>query len=93
MSVAQVLRVSGITPGTLGMVAALKALDGFEHIYVLSNGDEEGDGESLCIQVWRDRAALEAKGEQMTRSGVDDQVASMGIKITAEEVYEVFTEL
>jgi heme-degrading monooxygenase HmoA len=62
--VAQVLKVSGMTlgarpPEVQKMGDAVKAMDGFEHMYLL--GNSEG---GLVIQVWQDKAALEAKREQ-----------------------------
>jgi hypothetical protein len=93
MSVAQVLKVSGMTmgarpPEVQKMGDAIKAMDGFEHMYLLGNSE----GGVLCIQVWRDRAALEAKSKQMDLEGNDATLASLGITGT-ETVYDTFTEL
>jgi hypothetical protein len=88
MSVAQVLHLSG-TPETAppevqDVLAALKAMDGFEHLYTLRNGD----GESLGIQVWRDKVALEAAIASRA-----SRLANMNITVTPGEIYDTFTEL
>jgi hypothetical protein len=59
-------------------------MDGFEHIYALSNGD----GEGLAIQVWRDKAALEA-----AIASRESRLANTGITVTPGQVYDSFTEL
>jgi hypothetical protein len=90
MSVAQVLHLSGMPPGgtpppeAQEVLAALKAMDGFEHIYTLRTGD----GEGLGIQVWRDKAALEA-----AIASRDSRVANTGITVTPGQIYEDFTEI
>ena len=90
MSVAQVLHLSGMPlggtppPEAQTVLAALKAMDGFEHIYTLRTGD----GQGLGIQVWRDKAALEA-----AIASRDSRVANTGITVTAGQIYEDFAEL
>jgi hypothetical protein len=59
-------------------------MDGFEHIYTLRTGD----GQGLGIQVWRDKACLEA-----AIASRESRVANTGITVTPGQIYEDFTEI
>jgi hypothetical protein len=95
VSVAQVLNASGISPGgppaeeAQKMVEAIKALDGFEHVYSLFN---PSDGTGMIILVWRDKACMEA--DVALRAKSEAQItADHGIAFRPGPVYEVFAEL
>jgi hypothetical protein len=95
VSIAQVLNASGIGPGgppaeeAGKMVEAIKAFDGFEHLYSLFN---PSDGTGMIILVWRDKACMEAA--VALRAKNEAQItANHGIAFSPGPVYQVFAEL
>jgi hypothetical protein len=87
------LNVSGVTPGgplppegQRGL-DAIKAADGFEHIYTMGTGD----GQGLTVLVFRDKASLEAVAAQRARD--EAQMATLGVNITPAQFYDTFAEL
>jgi hypothetical protein len=67
---------------------AIRAIDGCEHVYSLRNTN---GGASVSILIWRDQAALEAAAAQIASNRAE--VQALGMTITTEAVYDVFTEL
>jgi hypothetical protein len=94
MSIAQVLNVSGAnvtdTPPeeATKMAAAIKGMEGCEHIYTMGNSS---GGPGLSILVWRDKDCMEAAAAQMASD--ESQLQGMGINVTHAEVYDTFAEL
>jgi hypothetical protein len=94
VSVAQVLHLSGAvtatpSPEAQAVIAGVKAQDGFEHLYLLSNEGEEG----LVITGWRDQAAAEAARARIVSAESRAQQASLDATVTPGQVYASFTEL
>jgi hypothetical protein len=98
MSVAQVLNTSGgpggppppgaeLPPEMDKLLAATKALDGLEHIYVMGN---EGTGQTIL--VWRDEAAMKAAAEHIAADNVTVGNV-MGMTLTVGPIYSSFVEL
>jgi hypothetical protein len=93
MPIAQVSTIAGnlTDPPSEEMAkraAAIKAIDGCEHVYGLRNS---AGGPGLGILIWRDRQAMEAAAAHMASNRAE--MKDLGVTITTDAVYDTFTEL
>jgi hypothetical protein len=81
--------MSKVAPAQTKRIDGIKALDGYEHIYVLGN---TASGSALTIVVWRDRASLDAAAAQRA-SACSGVMEISGMTINPGEIYDTFTVL